>query len=163
MMLSTRSRPVRTRPVRPQPTESQTARPRATPRSRRLSTVAIAILVALALAGLSVLYLIQTSEVVSLGYQLTRLQNQHDAVELENSRLRYQIATYQALDRIERMARDELGMAPVRHVEYLDVARPAPLPQPPSPSLPAPSFWQRVLDVLMGVGRATHESATGAS
>lgn len=121
-----------------------------------LSNVAIAVIVALALGGLSVLYLIQTSQVVQLGYQLTHLQDEHDALVLENSRLRYEIARYQSLDTIERMARDELGMVPVRRTLFLDVERP-PQSEPVPAAGPATGTvprWQRLWDLIWGIGRA---------
>ena len=121
-----------------------------------LSNVTIAVIVALALGGLSVLYLIQTSQVVQLGYQLTHLQEERDALVLENSRLRYEIARYQSLDTIERMARDELGMVPVRRTLFLDVERPPQAEPVPAagPATGTVSRWQRIWDVIWGVGWA---------
>jgi len=125
-----------------------------------LSTAAVAVFVVLALGGLSVLYLIQTSQVVRLGYELTHLQEQHDQIMLENSRLRYEIARYQSLLTVEQIARDELGMVPVRRTVFLTIERPA------SPRFPAateasvePVSWgQRLGELVWGVGRAADES-----
>ncbi len=137
--------------------------PRATRAARAaggLSTVAIAVIVALALGGLSVLYLVQTSQVVQLGYELTHLQEQHDTLVLENSRLRYEIARYQSLDTVERIARHELGMTPVRRTVFLEVERPASTELPPvAETGPQPvSRWQRLWELVWGIGRAADES-----
>lgn len=141
--------------VAPRP-ERESRAARAVRAAGGLSNVAIAVIVALALGGLSVLYLIQTSQVVQLGYQLTHLQEEHDALVLENSRLRYEIARYQSLDTIEQMARNELGMVPVRRTLFLEVERPAtseltPVAESRPEVVPR---WQRLWDQIWGIGRA---------
>jgi cell division protein FtsL len=125
-----------------------------------LSTAAVAVVAVLALGGLSVLYLVQTSQVVRLGYELTHLQEQHDQIVLETSRLRYEIARYQSLPTVEQVARHELGMVPVRRTVFLDLERPAqPAPAVATETTVASVSWeQRLWELIWGVGRAADGS-----
>jgi cell division protein FtsL len=106
------------------------------------------------LAGLCLLYLEQTSRVVELGYELTRLQREREQVALEVAALRYQLAQRESLARVDDLARREYGMVPLRYVEALSVERPVPTAVP-TPTAPAQRpWWQRVQDALLGIGHA---------
>lgn len=110
-----------------------------------------------ALAGLCVLYLLQTWHVVQLGYELTRLQSERDAVALETTALRYEIAERQGLARVADLATREYGMIPVRRVFRLEVERPTWTLPASSPQTVQLSRWHQILDTLYGVGRAQAE------
>jgi cell division protein FtsB len=139
-------------PVRPTPVGRRVA-----PRRSRAWLGVLLVLVA-AIGGLCLLYLEQTSRVVELGYELTRLQRNRDQVALEVAALRYELARRQSLARVEDLARREYGMVPLRKAESLRLARPAPLPTPVPPPRSERSWWQRVQDALLGVGHAEAET-----
>ncbi len=124
-------------------------------RSWLLLTLALMV----AVAGLCVLYLLQTQHVVQLGYQLTQLQRERDQTALEAASLRYEIAKRQSLAVIEDLARREYGMVPVRRVEPLEVERPTWTLTPEPIAVPPVDRWQRLLDVWLGTGRAVAEGA----
>lgn len=52
------------------------------------------------------------TRVVAAGYQLARLQREHDRLADERGRLVIEVATLRAPGRLERFARERLGMAP---------------------------------------------------
>ncbi len=123
-------------------------------RRRGRSWLALTLILVGALAGLSLLYLEQTSRVVELGYELTALQHQRDSVALEAAALRYELARRQSLARIYELATREYGMVPLRRVEPLEVERSPALPTPTPTEPPRAPWWQRANDALLGIGRA---------
>ncbi len=52
------------------------------------------------------------TRVVAAGYELARLQREHDRLSDERGRLVIEVATLRAPGRLERFARERLGMAP---------------------------------------------------
>jgi cell division protein FtsL len=50
--------------------------------------------------------------VVSAGYELSRIEAQHRRLSLENDRLKLELATLKSPARLERHAREKLGMGP---------------------------------------------------
>jgi cell division protein FtsL len=116
---------------------------------------------AIALTVIGILYLIQTSEVAQLGYDMSRLQSQRDSMTLEISELEYELARYESLQTIEEYAVTRLGMAPMTNYEFIEVQAPAQrelvLPEPIKHE--SPSFFERILDAVTGVGSATSEPA----
>ena len=90
-------------------------------RARRLSLrsyleldPAIRFLIALALvAAISLLYLVQTSTVTDLNYNVQRLQIEHSRLLRTNQQLQLEIARAQSLARIRDVAVNKLGMVPV--------------------------------------------------
>ncbi|HEU4385955.1 MAG TPA: cell division protein FtsL [Anaeromyxobacteraceae bacterium] len=52
------------------------------------------------------------TRVVAAGYELARLQREHDRLADERARLVIEVATLRAPGRLERFARERLGMAP---------------------------------------------------
>lgn len=111
---------------------------------------------AVALGIIGMLYLIQTSRVASLGYELSRLQQRHDALAIDNARLGYEVARDESLNTIQQMAVQQLGMTPLSKYRFLEVQRP-PDEQLPSPApvvVPPESIWHRIWRQVTGVGRA---------
>jgi cell division protein FtsL len=116
---------------------------------------------AIALTVIGILYLIQTSEVAQLGYDMSRLQTQRDSLTLEISELEYEIARYESLQTIEEYATTRLGMAPMTNFEFVELQEPSQrnltVPEPIERS--SPSFFDRLFDALMGVGSAESKPA----
>jgi cell division protein FtsL len=125
---------------------------------RRLNNAATFLVVALAIATVGLLYLVQTSKVAGLGYTVTRLEQERVERSLENQQLSYQIAQLQALPRVEEMAREQLEMGPVEDDIYLSVPRPAAdeLAVPQAPRRVRRSVFERIWDRLTGEAEATH-------
>lgn len=84
---------------------------------------AIRFVIALALvAAISLLYLVQTSSVTELNYDVQRLSAEHTKLVQERQALDLDVAQAQALPRIENIARTRLKMVPVGDAyRYLDV------------------------------------------
>jgi cell division protein FtsL len=122
----------------------------------QINGVVMVIIAGVVLSLIGMLYLIQTSQVAGLGYELSRLQDKYDALELENTRLGSEVAHREALDTVEQVASQELGMQPMGKHYFLDVQRPAQeqLQSPPAEMLPPESFWRRVERAILGIGRA---------
>jgi cell division protein FtsL len=66
---------------------------------------------AIALTVIGILYLIQTSEVAQLGYDMSRLQEQRNTLTMETSELEYELARYESLQTVEEVAVTRLGMS----------------------------------------------------
>lgn len=122
-----------------------------------LNGAALVVLAAIALTVLGFVYLVQTTRVAGLGYELGRLQRDYDALEIETARLGYEIAHYESLDRIQQVAVEQLGMSAMGEHRFLDVQRPAQeqLPPPPRETAPPESFWHRIERAMLGTGRAS--------
>lgn len=114
---------------------------------------------AIALTVIGILYLIQTSQVAQLGYDLSRLQTQRNSVTLEISELEYDVARYESLQTVEEVATDRLGMTPMSNYAFIDLRMPAEhnlvIPEV-SESAPR-TFFERVFDAILGVGAAESE------
>lgn len=125
-------------------------------RHKRLSGAIVFSICAAMLAAVGMLYLMQTSHVASLGYELSSLQAEHGRASVANQRLEAEVAELQGLDRAERTARNVLDMEPMVSYAYLDVERPAQsdLPLPETPAGDRRGAVQRVWDRLFGVGVA---------
>jgi len=130
---------------------------------RRLNNAAVFLIVATAIAVVGMLYLIQTSQVAGLGYEVSNLEAERLEKSLENQRLTYQVAGYEALPKIELTARGQLGMLPIDAHIFLSVPRPASdelaVPEPQTPQ--QRSLGQRVWDRLTGEGSASHPAGGG--
>lgn len=115
---------------------------------------------AIALTVIGLLYLIQTSQVAQLGYDMSRLQSREDALALEISELQYEVARYESLHTVEEMAEQRLGMVPMTNYEFIDVQEPAQrelsLPEPRAAK--QDSIVERVINTLAGTGYAEDPS-----
>jgi len=97
-------------------------------------------------AALSLLYLNQTSDVATTGYDIADLENQQQLLTMQNEQLRLQIAQLESLDRVDREATARLHMGPPRRVLYTTgpvVAVPTPTPSAVSgtPIAGSPLTW----------------------
>ncbi len=128
-----------------------------------LNGVAMVIIAALALTVIGILYLMQTAKVAGLGYQFSRLQNEYYSLSLENSKLGYDVARDQSLDKISQVATEQLGMTPLKNFQFIQVQRPANdnLPSLPPDVHPQKSLIERIKAALMGESSASlRETAT---
>lgn len=116
---------------------------------------------AIALTVIGILYLIQTSEVAQLGYDLSRLQTQRDTMTMEISELEHEVARYEALHTVEEVAVTQLGMTPMSNYEFIEIQQPAQrnltIPEPAEAE--TQTFFERVVDALLGVGSAESDRA----
>lgn len=125
-----------------------------------LNGATIVTIAALALSAIGILYLMQTSQVASLGYRIAYLQRQHDNLALETSRLVYEVARHEAIETVEQVAIQDLNMSPLQNFQFIEIRRPldANLPAPEPETLPEPSFWERIVGAVMGVGWAQSDT-----
>jgi cell division protein FtsL len=82
------------------------------PAAHGAARVARVALVAAALASLGVFHVWSRTRVVSAGYALGKLQNDHVKLESDHDRLRIEVETLRSPATLERFARTKLGMAP---------------------------------------------------
>ncbi|HUG14839.1 MAG TPA: cell division protein FtsL [Thermomicrobiales bacterium] len=144
----------------PSPTRSPARGNDATPAAaaRPMNAAMMFSVVALTITVVGLLYLVQTAQVASLGYEATRLEQERAAAALENQQLTYEVASLEALPRIERLAVDTLDMQAVRARIFVVV----PLPPRDDLSLPEPvtrpeqSLALRVWERLTGQSTATN-------
>lgn len=71
------------------------------------------------LALICLLYLLQTSRVATLGYEIQQTQLKQEQAAREADSLRHQIAVKESLGAVESHARTRLKMRPVREWEYM--------------------------------------------
>lgn len=83
---------------------------------------AVLFMVGVSLLALTcLLYLIQTSRVAVLGYEIQHVQMQQAAADREADVLRNEIARKESLPAVELYARTKLGMKPVERFTYVRV------------------------------------------
>lgn len=119
---------------------------------RRAIAAAVFLTVAIALVQVA-----QSSSFAGTGHEMQRLQTQKANLSAEVRLLEAEVAALSSLDRIERTARESLGMVPALRQEYIAVSVEAPrevlLPRP-LPVMPEPqptkseSWWRTWLSVL---------------
>lgn len=80
----------------------------------------LAVMLALVALALT-LYLIQVSQVATLGYQLNQAQARELQLRVQAETLRTLVAEYEKPRRVEAVARQQLGLVPPEHVVYLTV------------------------------------------
>jgi cell division protein FtsL len=128
----------------------------------RVSNAVLFTVVALAITTVGLLYLIQTAQVASLGYEVSRLERERASMSLANQHLTYEVARYESLPQVERVARDQLGMQPLD--DYLFVT--IPLPVADDLSLPdpepryQPSVAAHIWDRLTGQATASNQGGS---
>jgi cell division protein FtsL len=79
---------------------------------RTASAVAAAVLLLAPLVGLGIFHVWSRTRVLTAGYELARLQLEHRRLQDERDRLNLEVATLRSPGRLERYARERLGMAP---------------------------------------------------
>lgn len=135
-----------------------TRRGRRSTAHKPLNAAMLFAVVALSITVVGLLYLVQTAQVASLGYELTRLERERAAVAIENQQLTYAVANYESLPRVEQLATGPLAMEPIDDYRFLIVPLPAhdELPLPSPLSRPEQSLSQRIWERLTGQSTATN-------
>ena len=148
--------PPRVRRYRPQPLPA--------PRSR-INSAVIFIVVAGLITAVGMLYLIQTNHVAGLGFEMSQLQREREALALRNAQLNYSIAQYESLDAVEEIALGELGMTESEDFVFFSVPRPASdeLPVPEPVEAHEPSVWHRIWQSLSGEATAVQTTTEDSS
>lgn len=110
-----------------------------------------------AAAIIALLQVLQSSSVASTGETLLRLEQEKASRTAQIHQLEADVAALSSLDRVDRAARERLGMTPARRIEYVSVMTAAPsgplLPRPVLGAEPAAqpdgaSWWQSLLKAL---------------
>jgi cell division protein FtsL len=131
------------------------------PETPRVNNAVLFTIIVLTIGTIGLLYVIQTSQVAGLGYEVSRLERERTEKSLENQQLTYQVANYQALPRVQEVAIDDLGMQPMSDYIFITV----PLPPHDDPPMPGPepsnerSVIGRIWDRITGVGSASNPGA----
>lgn len=109
------------------------------------------ILVSLLVFLASIIWLSQTSTLVSLGYEINRIDKKVQTLDREAEQLQAEIAQYETLSRIEDEAKTKLGMQKAKNIVYVKV--PAAVSQAQTNSAPTSSvagnfWWRELLEML---------------
>lgn len=70
---------------------------------------------------IALLYLSQYAILAHLSLQINNLQEKVGTLERENRNLQHRTAYLASLDRVEKIARNDLGMVPFQEIRYLPV------------------------------------------
>ena len=112
------------------------------------------------MAAIALIQVLQSSSIAHSAQGMRLLELRKSISQAEIHQLEADIAVLSSLDRIERSARDRLGMTPAENVTYLSVSVPAPagllLPRPLSPvaldsettGSDSESWWQALVRAL---------------
>ena len=132
-------------------------RPLARPSFRLWSLRRVLALAVGAVALLGLLQVIQTSDATSTGYAIRRLEQERLDWSAKVHRLEAEVATLASLERVEREAKDHLGLVPAEKVIYLEAAVAPPRQQlvprrfyasDSSAGETGTSWWQALLKLL---------------
>ena len=141
--------------AQPAPTARERAAPRSEGRQPGLPSLVTICLVVIGLAGL--LPLMLSSRATSTSTEIRQLERVRNDWQARSQELEAEIAFLGSLDRIEKEARERLGMVPPTETIYVTVDEPAPEKQlMPLRFLPADkeqprgddSWWESILDML---------------
>lgn len=91
-------------------------------------SILMAVLVCAAFTAVGIFHTWLRVERLTLGYELSRLFSEERALRREHERLRLEVATLEAPARIERIARQRLGMRPPKIHEVIVVREPPDAP-----------------------------------
>jgi len=81
-------------------------------RKAGVATVLAGLLLATPLAAVGVFHVWSRTRVQDVGYELGRLETEHRQLLADRDRLNLEVATLRSPGRLERFARERLGMAP---------------------------------------------------
>lgn len=112
-------------------------------RRRGLGKVVGALVATLVVVGLLLVHVWSRYGVIKLGYELSALSSERESLLEENRRLRIELRVLTRPDRLEPLARRQLGLARPSHDQILFVTADK-LPLPSFPSLHAPAAAQEV-------------------
>jgi cell division protein FtsL len=100
----------------------------------------------------SIVWLSQTSTLVSLGYGIAGMEKQRAQLNIDAQRLQSQIAQYESIKRIEDEAKNKLGMVPAKNSVYVKIPAIQPESTPAASTNPylAPDteWWKDLRGIL---------------
>ncbi|MBO8126022.1 MAG: cell division protein FtsL [Firmicutes bacterium] len=100
------------------------SRPGCRPRNRVLGPMAQIALAGLVTALLLLAYVTEKNVVMSYSYRLDELETQKEELQVYRDRLALEIMKLKSLDRIDQVARTELGMVEPLDIKYVALAEP---------------------------------------
>lgn len=113
-------------------------------------------LIVCAIVSAGVVYVWQEGKLISMGYELRRLSSQESDLARSNARYKVEVAKLEAPDRLEAIARKQLGMVRPQSRQLVSVRMEYPVPPPkPDEEPPLPetresangfSFLAKLLD-----------------
>jgi cell division protein FtsL len=107
--------------------------------------------------AIALLQVVQSSSFANTGQQIQRLELEKQSRTAEIRDMEAQVAALSSLDRIERSARNQLGMVPAARIEHISVNAaapgvpllPRPILNPVRPAAPATEpWWQSLFKAL---------------
>jgi len=130
----------------------QAARNRLTMKASRIRLAWRFILIAILISLGAIIWLSQTSTLVSLGYETENLDKQEVLLDRQATQLQAQIAQYEDLNRVENEAKTKLGMVPAKNKVYVKIPanQVEDTPETSSNSLLAPvnDWWRELVEML---------------
>lgn len=133
-------------------------RPSTRPLDRRIGIPGVAILAAGFVAAAALLPVAQTSITTETGAEIRRLEVQRGDIQARINATQADVATLASVDRVDREARERLGMVPAGRSIYVTVTQPAPVSGVPSrflndeeaaaPVATVAPWWKTVLSKL---------------
>ena len=125
---------------------------------RRLGIPGLTILAAGFVAAAALLPVAQSSNATATGHEIRMLEARRADLNASIHQLQSEVATLGAIERVERRAREQLGMVPAERWLYVGVPQPAPVTGMPTRYLneegepaTAPAgqpWWKALLDKL---------------
>jgi cell division protein FtsL len=110
------------------------------------------ILVAILISLAAIIWLSQTSTLVSLGYETENLDKQEVLLDRQATQLQAQIAQYEDLNRIEDEAKTKLNMVPAQKKVYVKVPanqiEESAATSSNSKLAPVNDWWRELLEML---------------
>lgn len=86
-------------------------------------------------AGVGIVHVTSRVMVVSVGYRLSALETENQSLSRDNERLKLELATLKNPTRLEKIAKEQLGMGPPPPGTVVTLKAPAEAPRgPPDPS-----------------------------
>lgn len=136
-----------------------------TPKTGQVRFFSRFLLVTLLVCLGSIVWLSQTSTLVSLGYDIARMEKEKAQLDTDAQRLQSQIADYESLSRIEDEAKSKLGMVPASKTIYIDIPASQPASTTPSatnPNLaPTTDWWKDLVEMLPQQAQNTPTATPG--
>lgn len=121
-------------------------------RARQIRLAWRFILVAMLVGLASIVWLSQTSTIVSYGYNIEKMDKQMTALNQQAEQLQSQVAFYENLARVEEEAKTKLGMIPAKTVIYLKIPSspiaPATTGSKNSKLAPVNDWWRELTEML---------------
>lgn len=137
------------------PIRATTGRRSTKQRHRRvLSPMAQITIAGVVIALLLLTYVTEKNIVMSYGYQLDNLQNRLEELQIQRDRLALQVMDLSSLERIDQVARAQLGMVTPKDVKYVALAPPQDMQANPGSERFTTQIAEYVSDFFTSVAKA---------